>query len=345
MRKMQMRKAGMMIALCVVCLTTPVKGMAATVLNENKVEITEYKEGKVISSVNVREGAGVHNPKVTVNKKNVVLTKGMLVTILEETKVSGKVWYHVKLTFDGQEVTGYSSGAYIKLTGNIITPEPTETPVPTATVTVTPKVTVTLTPTVAPIEPEKETAPESVKEEGSNKKGLYVFALILAGLLAFAGVIYYIIRLMGRSKEKSAHAIQDKVENLKNINLAVNPKTPEVTTSEGPKIGKRSDMFDSKFASEASEVYLTNKDLELPKEETFDTGLLSRRDYAQTLQMIESLKEHDIIYHKFLGRGEVFDNSDVKLIEIRFKSGDSRFFNKKDLASKNLIRKVEKKAV
>ena len=51
---------------------------------------------------------------------------------------------------------------------------------------------------------------------------------------------------------------------------------------------------------------------------------------------IQKLREHDIVIHKYFGRGEVFDNSDVRLIEVRF-GNDVRFLNKDNLAAKKLL--------
>lgn len=58
---------------------------------------------------------------------------------------------------------------------------------------------------------------------------------------------------------------------------------------------------------------------------------------------INGLKQHDIILHKFFGKGEVYDNSDVRLIEVRFGS-DVRFLNKEQLVNKKLIQITNEKA-
>ena len=56
--------------------------------------------------------------------------------------------------------------------------------------------------------------------------------------------------------------------------------------------------------------------------------------------MINKLKPHDLVVHKYFGKGEVYDNSDVKLLEVRFGS-DVRFLNKESLISKHLLVKLD----
>ena len=55
---------------------------------------------------------------------------------------------------------------------------------------------------------------------------------------------------------------------------------------------------------------------------------------------IDRLQEHDIVYHVIYGEGEVRDNSDVKLIEVRF-NNDIRFLKKDQLVAKRELRVID----
>ena len=54
---------------------------------------------------------------------------------------------------------------------------------------------------------------------------------------------------------------------------------------------------------------------------------------------IENLSPGDLVYHEYFGKGVVFDNSDVKRIEIRFGT-DVRFVDKSACVAKKIMRKV-----
>ena len=51
---------------------------------------------------------------------------------------------------------------------------------------------------------------------------------------------------------------------------------------------------------------------------------------------LDQLKEQDLVVHKLYGEGEVIDNSDAEVIQIRF-GNDLRFLKKEKLAKKDLI--------
>ena len=57
-------------------------------------------------------------------------------------------------------------------------------------------------------------------------------------------------------------------------------------------------------------------------------------------EAIERLQEHDIVYHTIYGEGEVYDNSDVKLIEVRF-GNDMRFLKKDQLVAKRELKIID----
>ena len=54
---------------------------------------------------------------------------------------------------------------------------------------------------------------------------------------------------------------------------------------------------------------------------------------------IDNLNPGDIVYHEYFGKGVVFDNTDVRRIEVRFGT-DMRFIDKAGCVSKKLMRKV-----
>ena len=82
----------------------------------------------------IRKGPATSYEQVTVNGTTAYLVKGQQVTILGEENG----WYQIKATFNGKEVTGYSSATYITPSvGATITPTPTVKPTPTPSVSAT----------------------------------------------------------------------------------------------------------------------------------------------------------------------------------------------------------------
>ena len=71
--------------------------------------------------------------------------------------------------------------------------------------------------------------------------------------------------------------------------------------------------------------------------------MLAIEEDAETKEMlreeIENLKPGDLVYHEYFGKGVVFDNSDVKRIEIRFGT-DVRFVDKSACVAKKIMKKV-----
>ncbi len=57
---------------------------------------------------------------------------------------------------------------------------------------------------------------------------------------------------------------------------------------------------------------------------------------ADLLVALNQLKEQDAIFHKLYGEGEVIDNSDAEVIQVRF-GRDLRFLKKEKLAKKELV--------
>ncbi len=60
------------------------------------------------------------------------------------------------------------------------------------------------------------------------------------------------------------------------------------------------------------------------------------RDSTELLRKLNLLKEQDVLQHKLYGEGEVIDNSDAEVIQVRF-GRDLRFLKKEKLAKKELV--------
>ncbi len=85
--------------------------------------------------------------------------------------------------------------------------------------------------------------------------------------------------------------------------------------------------------SEYLYVGKTQKNRNLPGSEEEKQEDITYRDE------ISSLREHDMVIHKYFGRGEVFDNNDVRLMEVHF-GNDTRFLNKEQLVREHLIKVI-----
>lgn len=62
----------------------------------------------------VRTKAGTDKEVLTYKGKNVMLSKGMEVTIKAHTEVKGVTWYRVSFKYEGKTLDGYVSGEYVK---------------------------------------------------------------------------------------------------------------------------------------------------------------------------------------------------------------------------------------
>ena len=131
-------------------------------------------------------------------------------------------------------------------------------------------------------------------------------------------------------------------------------RLPEIKVSKGEKVIRQADLI-----SDRSDVYVKKSEEELAVEETYTTEFAAAAEVLEELEediplsevfgsskdieekialriAISKLREHDIVIHKYFGKGEVYDNSDVKLIEVRF-GQDARFLNKEQLVNKKLL--------
>lgn len=313
-----------------------------------------YYIGKVTGGVNVRVGAGADKDQLVVANQSVKLKKGTEVTILSEIMVGNKPWYEIKFKLGKEEVVGYATSTYIEKTSKTIapTPMPTLTPEPTVTPTPEPTVIPTIEPTAIPT--------KTTNEAGENSTGsmiLWIFGGI--SLLALGIVLTLSVRKKRREDFEEAKEVSKKVDNLKNMVI-----TKDVNEKDSTEKNSKNKAAAGKFTKEGrptrqpiaiqhtSEVYVKNSKLdtngfidelavtkEQVAEEVSSIKISLGKDNGEKNELrkaIQELREHDIVIHKYFGKGEVFDNSDVKLIEVRF-GGDVRFLNKDQLITKKLL--------
>lgn len=71
-----------------------------------------------VSTLNVRTNYGTSYAKLTHNGKNVTLSKGTKVNILESKKVGSSTWYQVTFSYSNTTLTGYVCGDYVTVTSD-----------------------------------------------------------------------------------------------------------------------------------------------------------------------------------------------------------------------------------
>ncbi len=302
-------------------------------------EETVFYKGLVNSKVNVRLGPGTEYDKLVVDDKQVQLNSGDEVVIIGEAKAtSGIVWYNISFEYNGAEVEGFSTSSYIAKTDETITPTPLPTPSPTNTPTPKPEPTMTSVPTeiVKPIDDIKDEA--RVEKENDIKK--YII-LVLSAFGVFI-VLIIVLKLVRRRKKNVNSDMSVKVDKIKQVKI-------EETEGKGkkrkPEIKKLSDDVPVVETSK-EEVYLAgiepddsvyNEDYTSVDASGIRENASKEAEEKKALRAeIERLQEHDIVVHKYFGEGEVYDNSDVNLLEVRFEN-DVRFLNKDSLVSKRLL--------
>ncbi len=282
-----------------------------------------YYVGIANGTVNVRSGPGVEYDQITDSKnEKLKLSAQEEVTIVDESPSrEGKIWYKIKFVRDGVTYTGYATSSYVsKDESRTITPSPTPTPTPTPTPSPTPTPTPTEAPTPSPVLQKNE-------EEASSREEIFkiiLFVIAFAILILVALIVY---KLMSDKKGKSGNAASRKVDKLKKMNIENkdgNRKVPQI---------KRLDS-DSTAAEEVRQDVYYKKASAGDGAEDLRRNAEKDTDERKALRAaIDRLQEHDIVYHTIYGEGEVFDNSDVKLIEVRF-GNDMRFLKKDQLVAK-----------
>lgn len=331
------------LAMMAAILTGPlftVSAYAEEAATENKTEI--YYKGKVTATVNVRVNAGEKNEKLVHNGKGVQLQSGEEVVILEEVMVEDKAWYHVRFERDDKVLEGYSTSSYITKTTTTITPTPTPSPIPSPTPEPTPTAPITPEPTVVPVDTDG-TGGSGAKE---SKTGIVVGIAVVGGL-ALIGAGAFVLYRRNHPKQESSE-LTEAVKKLQKVEV----KSPEPKKSNGvkpPEIrpAKKEGKQKEKTTGRAPGVYVKTpaepvfQDFEeLTQEERYQAVAKENEEKQALRKELDELREHDLVEHKYFGKGEVFDNTDVKLIEIRF-GNDTRFLSKDTLAAKKLLKKCE----
>ncbi len=333
----------MLVILCLIVisiLAAPGISVSATGMEAGQ----SYKLGRTTTAVNVREGAGEGlYGQVVYNGQNVTLEAGTEVIIIgsEIYQANGRVWYQIIYYIDGNELTGWVTSSRIEETGTVTpTPEPTATP--TITPSPTPSPEPTPSPTATPV-PATPTMPPTIDPSSGDFK--FVWGCIAA--IAVIGVVAIVIIFIknkaafsgGRGQEMS-----QRIKRLKNINLA--ESKDEDTDSERIIRTKRPEVRvvnpdDNEEYEDMPELFETDGNEELQADENAVEEASRETEEKKALRAeINRLKQHDIVIHKYFGKGEVYDNSDVKLMEVRFGS-DVRFLNKDSLVSKRLLKIYE----
>lgn len=298
--------------------------------------------GRTTARVNVRYGPGdglydiiVHNDeKVTLDSD-----KEVLIVDDEIYEASGNLWYNIIFQWKGEEISGWATSSYIKVIATV-TPTPTPSPTPEpATPTPSPEPTPSPTPTAVPATP---TPMPTIDPSSGDFRFVWgmIAALVIIAIIAIA--LIYVKNKLVYSSARSQEMSQ-KMKRLKNINLAEDKedilsttmitrrKRPEVRIVDENDEDREYDpeLIDSLFGEELPAVEKVRPE---PTRESDEKRALRNE--------INKLKPHDMVLHKYFGKGEVYDNSDVKLLEVRFGS-DVRFLNKDSLVSKRLLVKLD----
>lgn len=351
---------------CLLAATPDMRVYAETEPTYQITEETEMAEPKIgvvnVSELNVRTGFGGGYDQVKVNGKLVILHSGDKVAVFSIGKsTSGYDWYEVRWMEDGVEYHGYVRGLYVDISEErampLATPTPlmTPTPEPTPTPEATPTPLVTPTPLATPT-----TIPEPMEESGfSVWKGIGLVVLFL-----FAAAVVYAVILL-KKREAAGAETSEKIDSLKNIQIKKGleetngkpahtlKRKPEVTEETQEKtVRQKSKGYESDAAilarkeharmineeiMEKSRFYDPNE--EKKKEDELKHLSESLKEKELLREEIENLSPGDLVYHEYFGKGVVFDNSDVKRIEIRFGT-DVRFVDKSACVAKKLMRKV-----
>ncbi len=369
MRKMRKWLAVLGLGLCLAAIPAPeITAWAATEPTYELTEETASAEAvigviRASDGLKVRTGCGTDYDQIIVNGVGLVLDDGDRVAIMSVGESSsGRPWYEVRWVEDGVKYHGYVSGAYVTKTEELAVPLPTPTPEPTPTPTPTPTPEPTPTPVATPTPIATPTSIPEPKEEGgfSVLKGI---GLVVA-LLLIAAAVYVFIML--KKRESAGEETSEKIDSLKNIqlrksssNAESNPinvmkrrEDMEETEREALAVRPKSRGYESDAAILARKEHARMINEEIMEKSRFYDPNEEKKKEDELKQLSESLKEKellkeeienlspgDLVYHEYFGKGVVFDNSDVKRIEIRFGT-DVRFVDKSACVAKKLMRKV-----
>ena len=306
--------------------------MGATGIKAEEDDWVHY-EGIVTANnaLNVRAGAGTNFDQLKDETGTIIQLKPQEKVIIVEDVVSddAKIWYKIQFDREGKTYEGFATSSYIakdeekKITPSP-TPEPTATPSPSPTPPLATKAPATPTPSISDLT-QDETTPQSTNSKSSI---LFVIFAVIAVAVVFFG-LFIILGLVKQNKRKK------RIHNARKVDRMRNSEQDNGNGRKKPEI-RRSD--DEGYVREVRQsVYYTNSEDEddlygiMPKETD---------DKRSLRAAVDRLQEHDIINHKIYGEGEVYDNSDVKLMEVRF-GNDVRFLNKDSVVAKRLIEIID----
>ncbi len=347
-----------------VCFVLAVAGISETTVYAEKEPtfkateetiVAEAYVGKVnVDVLNVRTGFGAGYEQLEVNGNKIVLMDGDLVAVMASgTSKDGYLWYEVRWVEDETEYHGYVRAKYVTLTEQTAVPIPTPTPTETPTPTPDPTPTEIPTPTDTPV-PMPTEAPKS----NGTSKAMTAIGLVMLLLLLAAGIYLYVIK---KKMDTVKTETSEKIDSLRKMQLKKEKKAGEAlkeNAEEKPEEPVKETAVRQKPSYEADADLLARKEhARLVNEEMMERSRFydpaeEKKKQDELKKLSESLKEKEIlkeeidnlipgelVYHEYFGKGVVFDNSDVKVIEIRFGT-DVRFINKASCVTKKLMRKV-----
>ncbi|MBR4344596.1 MAG: SH3 domain-containing protein [Lachnospiraceae bacterium] len=292
-----------------------------------------HYEGKVTASnaLNVRTGAGTNFDQLKDETGAIIQLKPQETIIILEDVVSddAKIWYKIQFVRENKTYEGFAYGDYIakdeekKITPSP-TPEPTATPTPSPTPIVATKAPATPTQSLADLSKEEPPA----ENKNSKSSILFVIFAVIAVAVVFFG-LFILLGLIKQNKRKK------RIHNARKVDRMRNSEQESGTGKKKPEIRRADD--DGYVRDVRQSVYYTNSD-----DEDDLYGIMPKEtDEKRSLRAaVDRLQEHDIINHKIYGEGEVYDNSDVKLMEVRF-GNDVRFLNKDSIVAKRLIEIID----
>lgn len=294
-----------------------------------------HYEGSVTvsSALNVRTGAGTSFDQVKDEAGNIIQLKPQEKVIILEDVVTddGKVWFKVQFEREGKSYEGFASGQYIakneeaKITPSPL-PTPTATPLPTPTQIIE---TATKAPNAPTPKLSDKTETTETADNGNSKSSiLFVIFAVIAVAVVFFG-LFVVMGLIKQNKRKN------RIRNARKVDRMRSNEQDSPSGKRRPEI-RRSDDDGAYVREVRQSVYYTNSEDE---DELY--GIKTETDDKKSLRAaVDRLQQHDIINHKVYGEGEVYDNSDVKLMEVRF-GNDVRFLNKDSIVAKKLIEIID----
>jgi len=386
----------------------------------------EYENGYYEGEI-TKDGSGVRKTPGTKNEdgskkndvlqtsagKDVILAKGTKVTIWGESRDSDMdIWYHVKVTYSGEEFEGYVFTGRAKRLATQITFSPTPTPEPTATNTPTPTVEqkgeLSLDPS-----PTASEVNEKIVKDSKNPK-IYKFIIILVCIIIVGAVAYWVVMriserkidevmnknsrrdfdverleeesdedyreakksaLKGRLQDQTDRDIAEEigVEDFKldlegvfddedttqgSVSEAVTEAVTEEEASHAAGDAMLTDAAEAAATVDSATDEWSTQNQELLRHLSENADEQEKALIAQIVPnygqegeaeeiseeeltariraALDELKEQDTLVHTEYGVGEVIDNSDPQIIQVRF-GRDLRFLKKDKLARRKLV--------